>query len=82
MNNKDFERFAELLEGSEGCDFKEKIEGNPESITWKCNSDYKYCNLILDKYFPNEDKDKFLEMCRSKGGHCDCEILFNVENAK
>ena len=79
MNNKDFKKFCEILEGKEGCNFREKVKDDPKSITWKCWGNHKLAKKILKKYFPKEDVNKFLEHCKNNGGYCDCEILFNVK---
>ena len=79
MDKKQFEKFSELLEGKEGCNFTEKIMGNQKSPTWKCYHDYRFTKKILKKYFKDIDAKKFIEFCKKNGGYCDCEILFNVE---
>ncbi len=79
MNKKQFEKFSELLEGKEGCNFREKIKDDPNSITWKCYHDFRFTKKILKKYFGDVDTEDFLKICRTNGGYCDCEILFNVE---
>lgn len=79
-DNERWEEFAERLKGEECCDFKEKIKGDPNSITWKCSSksDRPLATAILEK-MGNVDIPKSLKYFDEHGGHCDCEILFNVD---
>ena len=76
--HKDWEKFCELLEGKEGCNFK---KNKNEKINWKCKggNDKSYATAILTKYFPKIDLKKTLKYFDDNGGYCDCEILFNVE---
>ena len=78
-DNERWEEFAEKLEGEEGCDFKEKVKGDPKSITWKCSSkpERPLATAILEK-MGNVNIAKTLKYFDEHGGHCDCEILFNV----
>lgn len=73
-----WDHFLERLEGPEGCDFKEKIPGDSNSITWKCgggmNKDYATAILKTIRV----DVEASLAFFEENGGHCDCEILFNV----
>jgi len=66
-----WEEFCERLEGPEGCDFR------PDH-TWKCNNkgDRPFATKILEDM--GADVVKSLAYFSAHGGHCDCEILFNV----
>lgn len=77
-NSTGWKKFCRLLEGKEGCDFKEDKD---KEITWKCKggNDKSKAKNILKKYFPDVDITKTIQYFESKGGHCDCEILFNVD---
>lgn len=79
--HKDWRKFCKLLEGKDGCDFKDKVKGDPKSVTWKCagGHDKSFATAILKKHFPNVDLDRTLKYFDEAGGHCDCEILFNVD---
>ena len=68
------------MEGKEGCDFKENAKGD---ATWKCKggNDHTIARKILKKYFPEYSIPESLKFFTEHGGHCDCEILFNVESA-
>lgn len=78
-SNDRWEEFLSRLEGPEGCDFQEKEPGNHKSITWKCeggeNKDYS--KKILEE-MGGIDIEASLRFFEENGGHCDCEILFNV----
>jgi len=74
-----WKEFVERLMGSEGCNFQEKEPGNPNSITWKCkggNNKDLAIKILTD--MGNIDIEKSLTFFHRNGGHCDCEILFNV----
>lgn len=79
MNKKQIDKFIELLEGKEGCNFHEKIKDDPNSVTWECHHDYRFTKKILKDNFKKINIDKFIELCKSRGGYCDCEILYNVK---
>lgn len=77
----EWDRFCELLGGPEGCDFKEERPGDPHSITWRCGGGHSQVKAqqILVNHFPTLDVDRTLAFFTENGGHCDCEILFNVQ---
>ena len=72
-----WEEFISRLEGPEGCDFKDDENGD---IVWKCagGMDQTYAEKIL-KTMKNIDVESSLQFMRDNGGHCDCEIIFNVD---
>jgi len=69
-------KFIERLEGPEGCDFKESDEGK---VTWHCKGgvDKTFAEAILTA-MGDIDVVASLAYFEENGGHCDCEILFNV----
>lgn len=78
-----WKEFCDRLEGPEGCDFKEKIPGDQNSVTWKCKggNNKDYAEAILKKMgFNSEQILKSFTYFDARGGYCDCEILFNVDN--
>lgn len=79
-SNERWDEFYERLEGEEGCNFRYKIEGDPNSTTWTCSSkaDRPLATAILEK-MGNIDIDKTMKYFDEHGGYCDCEILFNVD---
>ena len=75
------DEFTGLLEGPEGCDFKE----DRGRFTWSCDSTDRSCpkaQAILRKYYPQVDIAASLEFFHTHGGYCDCEILFNVDRER
>lgn len=79
-DNPRWKEFAERLEGTEGCNFREKEEGNPDSITWDCNGTMErpLARAILEK-MGDIDIEATMEFFEENGGRCNCEILFNVD---
>jgi hypothetical protein len=76
--------FVALLEGPEGCDFRDippTSPGGEGSFIWRCGGgrDKSKAIDILMKHFPGVSVDQSLSYFDAHGGHCDCEILFNVE---
>ena len=65
--------FCVRLAGPEGCDFK-------DNHTWKCDntSNRPFATAIL-KTMTEIDIAASMEYFDDNGGHCDCEILFNVD---
>lgn len=70
--------FLDLLEGPDGCDFREDHRGE---LTWHCGGgfDQTYARAALAAMgIEPAVIERFLCLCRDLGGHCDCEILFNA----
>jgi len=65
--------FTSRLGGSEACDFR-------EDGTWKCKGgiDKTFSTSILTD-MGGIDVPATLEYFTKHGGHCDCEVLFNVD---
>jgi hypothetical protein len=78
--NERWRDFVEKLGGKEGCNFEEKTKGYPNSVTWNCSSkpDRPLAKAILEK-MGNVDIPETMKYFHEHGGHCDCEILFNVD---
>lgn len=77
--------FLLRLEGPEGCNFVEQRPGDPSSITWQCSNgeDRPFATAILEDMRLEGvpiDIQESLDYMRECGGHCDCEIVFNVRN--
>lgn len=73
--------FCDRLEGPDGCDFREKTPGDARSATWKCNGgrDKTFARQILCQMgFDGDSINLSFKYFEAHGGHCDCEILFNV----
>ena len=74
-----FTEFCERLEGPEGCNFKQTDPKDDSSITWKCKglmNKSLACKIL--KTMDGIDIPATLRYFEDHGGHCDCEILFNV----
>lgn len=79
-SNPRWEEFCDRLAGEEGCNFHETIPGDTRSVVWTCKggTDKSMASAILkDMGF---DIEKSLDYFDDHGGHCDCEILLNVDN--
>lgn len=69
--------FLDRLAGPEGCDFK-------EDGSWRCAGGYDktYATAIMRDMGLSETEIAYsLVDFEDHGGHCDCEILFNVAEA-
>lgn len=75
-NHPRWKEFCNRLAGPEGCDFKKKPDGN---AAWTCagGNDRTFAAKILKAM--NMDVAASLAFFSERGGHCDCEILFNVQ---
>ena len=67
-----WDEFCNRLEGSEGCNFTEE--------SWTCYGGYdkRFATAILGT-MEGVDIEKSLAYFEENGGHCDCEILFNID---
>jgi hypothetical protein len=76
--HKDWDGFCGLLDGEEGCNFREDENGK---IVWTCDnsSEKPLSRKILKKYFPDVDVEETIKYFEGHGGYCDCEVLFNVK---
>lgn len=68
-----WEEFIDRLAGPEACDFK-------EDDTWKCKGGHNrdMAKRILED-MGDVDLIETMSYFSANGGHCDCEIVFNVE---
>ena len=67
MTMMDIEEFLERLSNGVGLSI----------LGWECHG-YEQSKRILDEMGITKDtQDKFLELCGSYDGYCDCEILLN-----
>jgi hypothetical protein len=75
-----WDEFCERLEGPDGCNFVDADNG--VKATWRCNHDYYAASEILTAMgLDAADVIWSLRYFAERGGHCDCEILFNVDQA-
>ena len=78
-----WKRFVALLEGPEGCNFRDKGPDckDRSRYTWTCNggNDHTLARTILEGMgFSEPAIQNSLEYFTEHGGCCDCEIVFNV----
>lgn len=76
-----WDEFFERLEGPEGCDFNDRTG----KITWTCGGgvDQTLAKKVLAAMgFTAEEIEHSCLYFSSAGGHCDCEIIFNLKDAK
>ena len=80
-----FEEFLDRLYGPEGCNWREEIPGDDESITWDCDSEDRSrprCRKILAAMGASDaDIEASLSAFDDFGGRCDCEVMMNGEHA-
>jgi hypothetical protein len=71
--------FCHRLGGEEGCNF----QGEGENITWTCKggANQDYSRAILQT-MARIDVDATLRYFSENGGHCDCQVLFNVDRSE
>lgn len=77
INRAQWATFVARLEGPEGCHFRKECA----KTTWDCKGgqDKSLATAILTKMgMPAAEVIDVLVFCQNHGGHCDCEILFNV----
>lgn len=70
--------FADRLEGPEGCNFQ---KGENDNITWECGGGHdqtRSAGILILMGFTPEAVEASLNFFTDHGGHCDCEVLFNV----
>ena len=67
--------FVERLTGPEGIDL---TENKRIGTIWLCDNTTDNAVRILES-MPNIDIEKTLLYFEKHGGHCDCEILMNVD---
>jgi len=62
----------------------EKLDGllgpeNNSSPSESCDGTYKLSeSILLSSGFDQDDLDDIFSVLQSKGGYCDCEVLYNV----
>jgi hypothetical protein len=75
MTQKEFARLCEWLDGPQGCHFRPD-PSDPEQTVWNCDGTLRKTRLWLKRR--HLDTEKNIKLLRKLGGHCDCEVLFNV----
>lgn len=71
--------FCEMLEGPQCCNFHKDDDGE---IRWTCGGghDQSFARRILEN-ISDINVDLSLKYFTDHGGHCDCEILMNIDAA-
>jgi len=80
-DNPRWQEFRDRLEGPEGCNFREKIPGDRETLTWDCKAGRDKTHAIAILTAMGATVSEIVASCEyftAQGGFCDCEILFNV----
>jgi len=75
----EWETFVERLEGIEGCYFRKDPE---KGVVWNCGRDgdqLGHTRMLLKNMILNVEQS--LAVFEACGGHCDCEVLFNVKDS-
>ena len=73
-----WEFFFDTLAGPGYCNFRQ----GPSGDTWDCKggTDLTFTKEILGEMLDDEVKrDRVLSIIDVFGGHCDCEVVFNVQ---
>ena len=78
VEHERWEEFVTRLSGPEGCNFQRDANGK---VTWKCagGTDKSFALAALQQMGGDIDIPATLANFDEHGGHCDCEILFNVD---
>jgi hypothetical protein len=82
IDHERWQEFRDRLEGPEGCNFHEATPGDRESLTFDCAAGTDKTHAIAILTAMGATVPEIVASCEyfnSRGGFCDCEILFNVE---
>lgn len=75
-----WDEFLLRLRGPEGCNFRYKGKGKKSTdIIWTCDgtANLPLTRALLAQY-PGVDVEESIAYYKAHGGHCDCEVVFNV----
>src|SRR5207248_831423 len=81
LTDEQLAEYLQRLEGPDGCDFREKVHGDPETSTWRCRGGHDKRNstyILRAMGLGDADIAAVHLVVDVLGGHCDCEILFNA----
>ena len=75
-----FEELLDFLDSEEGCNFHERIPGDSKSVTWKCDGTLAMTLIWMETHGITNGIEQAINLAEIQrhGGHCDCEVLFNV----
>lgn len=78
FSDEQWEDLFMRLEGPDGCNFRE----GPNGGTWDCKggTDLTFTKAFLEEMLDDQaERDRVLSVIDVFGGHCDCEVVFNVQ---
>jgi hypothetical protein len=78
LEHERWQEFADRLAGPDGCNFHEGEDG---ILRWKCGGgrDKSLTLKALESMGSDIDIPATLVYFDEHGGHCDCEVIFNVD---
>jgi len=76
--------FLDRLEGPDGCNFRDVVRNGKKDSTWDCDNTPN--RPIARKHLAalgatSQEIEQSLGFFHAFGGHCDCEIAFNVQDS-
>lgn len=80
--NSKWQEFIDRLQGPEGCNFREDIRNTVKRQTWDCDNTPQRPlarKIMKSMGLSDQEIEQSLGFFHAGGGHCDCEIVFNVE---
>lgn len=81
--NYDHPRYNEFMDRlAAECDARETVspQGAVMGYNWDCDGDLSRTEAVA--FVMGLDITKTLEFCKANGGHCDCEVLINVDGGE
>jgi hypothetical protein len=72
--SRNWKAFIQRLSGPEGCNFR-----GYRKRRFTCHHDYRFTRRIMaDMGYNRTEIEESIIYFQSKGGYCDCEVVFNV----
>lgn len=75
VHHSRWNEFIDLLEGPEGCDFRQSDPNDVNTITWKCTGNKELTKKVLE--IMGMDVEYSIDLLPPH--FCDCEIVFNLD---
>ena len=75
LTQEQFAALCAFLDSPEGCNFREGETGNS---TWTCDGTLAMTTAWMQA--AGIDPEMNLPRLRQGGGHCDCEVVFNLRD--
>ena len=77
-----FKEFKERLEGPEGCNFcRDEKSSDPRSFRFDCDNSLekpRSRRILAAMGATEKEIEQSIGYFTGSGGHCDCEVVFNV----